>query len=195
MLMLIVPGPDFVLVTRNALIGGRRQAAHTVLGICLGLAVLTCAAAAGVSALISSMPAMLTILRFAGGGYLLVLGFLLWSSAGKRSEQHAESVPARGSGQTPILRGLLNNLLNPKALIFYLTFLPRFLREPGPPVFAQTLVMGAIVVACAALWWAVYVSAIGYLRKPLERGSARTVLDRVAGTALAGLGVLTILDS
>lgn len=193
LLMLAVPGPDFVLVTRNAVTGGRRQALRTTAGICAGLAFLTLLTASGVAAVIAASATMLTILRVLGGAYLLVLGGLVLLSAWRRQHEADEASSSSGSTRSPLVQGFLNNVLNPKALIFYLTFMPQFLVATGPPVFVQTLVMGVVVVACAAVWWMLYVTAIGYLHTALARGPVRTAIDVGTGAALGGLGAMAML--
>lgn len=91
-----------------------------------------------------------------------------------------------------MVQGFLNNVLNPKALLFYLTFMPRFLTPGGAPVFVQTLGMGALVVICAVTWWSLYIAAVGHLRTVLTRGAVRTGIDVGAGTALGGLGAVAL---
>lgn len=91
-----------------------------------------------------------------------------------------------------MVQGFLNNVLNPKALVFYLTFMPQFLIS-GTPVFVQTLFMGVVVVACAAIWWTLYVMAIGFLSAVLTRTSVRSAIDAGAGVALGGLGIVVLV--
>lgn len=191
-LMLVVPGPDFVLVTRNTLVGDRSRGFLTAAGICTGLGLLTVLTAGGVSALVAASTTTLVVLRMAGGAYLLLLGALLLRSAFRRrrrtSSAEEDSSAERRTG-SPMMQGFLNNVVNPKALVFYLTFMPQFL-VPGTPVYVQTLLMGLIVMLCAAIWWTAYVAAVGVLGPALRRSAVRTALDAGAGTALAVLGVL-----
>lgn len=190
-LMLAVPGPDFVLVTRSAVSGGARSALFTVAGICGGLAFLTLVAAAGLAGLVAAAPLLPTVLRVAGGGYLILLGTVFVVSAWRnRAEPRAESAAPRKAGPA-LAQGFLNNVLNPKALIFYLTFMPQFL-VAGEPVFAQTVAMGAVVVACAAAWWTLYIAAIGSLGPVLRRPAVRSTIDAGAGAALCALGIAAL---
>ncbi|MHA6799835.1 LysE family translocator [Salinifilum ghardaiensis] len=191
LLMLVVPGPDFVVVTRNAVTGDRRQGYFTVVGICTGLAFLTLVAASGLAAVVAANTVMLMVLRVLGGSYLVLLGGMLVVSAWRRRRHpEADLTPPRSTG-SPAVQGFLNNVLNPKALIYYLTFMPQFL-VPGTPVFAQTLVMGAVVMVCAASWWTLYVTAIGLLGAALTRTSVRSAIDVGAGAALGGLGAVAL---
>ncbi|MFI7103432.1 LysE family translocator [Streptomyces sp. NPDC050161] len=188
LLMLVVPGPDFVLVTRHSLAGGRRHGYGTTAGICAGLALLTLVTASGLAAFLAASTAILNLLRVVGGGYLVLLGALLiFSVVHRPRRQSITPQSAPGNVRTAALQGFLNNVLNPKALIFYLTFMPQFL-VPGS-AFEQSLLLGGLVVLCAAAWWTLYVTAIGYLSAVLTRKTVRTAIDVGAGLALGGIGV------
>ncbi|GAA4894928.1 LysE family translocator [Streptomonospora salina] len=189
-LMLVVPGPDFVLVTRSAVANGTRGALYTVAGICGGLAFLTLAAA-GLAAAVAADPVLASVLRVAGGVYLFLLGSGFVVAAWRnRAAPPAEAAAPRKAGSA-FVQGFLNNVLNPKALVFYLTFMPQFL-VAGEPVFAQTVVMGAVVVACAGAWWTLYIAALGSLGPVLRRPGVRSTVDAGAGAALAALGLAAV---
>lgn len=190
-LMLVVPGPDFVVVTRNAVTGDRRQAYFTAVGICTGLAFLTLVTASGLTAIIAANATMLMVLRVLGGSYLVLLGGMLVASAWRQQRHPETGLISSRSTRSPVMQGFLNNVLNPKALIFYLTFMPQFLVS-GTSVFAQTLVMGAVVVACAATWWTLYATAIGFLSAALARTSVRSAINAGSGVALVGLGTVAL---
>ncbi|MCP2234648.1 LysE family translocator [Prauserella halophila] len=192
LLMLVVPGPDFVLVTRNTATGGARRGHATTVGICGGLVLLTLLAAAGVTAAATD-PAVLLTLRICGGGYLVWLGVSFALSARSRSADTADA-GAHGRTGSPVLQGFACNVVNPKALIFYLTFLPQFVRVEGS-VPVQTLVLGGLVIGCAALWWTLYVTALGSLGAILARPRVRLGLDLGASLALCALGATTLVDA
>ncbi|GAA1219621.1 LysE family translocator [Prauserella alba] len=189
LLMLVIPGPDFVLVTRNTAAGGPRRGHATTIGICSGLALLTLVAAAGVTAAATD-PHVLLALRICGGGYLAALGVTFALAARSRHPDAADPNAVRRTG-SPIAQGFACNVLNPKALIFYLTFMPQFVRLDGS-VPLQTLLLGGLVIGCAALWWTLYVTALGALGAVLARPRVRRTLDVGAGLALAALGVTTL---
>lgn len=196
-LILVVPGPDFVLVTRNALARGKRAAFATMGGILAGLAFHTVLAASGLSALVAATPAALTVLKFAGAAYLVALGVANLVSTVRRrrsppeaadeTDRHMTTMPANGA-RTPFTQGALNNILNPKALIFFLSLLPQFI-DPGHPVLPQTLLLSAIVIAMSTGWWLLYITTLNRTGQAMRRPRFRRALDRVAGLALIGLGV------
>ncbi len=206
-LVLVVPGPDFVLVTRNTLTGSRAQGYLTALGICASLVFLTALTATGVAAVIAQNDTMSTALRIAGGSYLLLLAWqLIGAARGRQAEAEAPVLKAAepiGRGTTavaapprqvialPLVQGFLNNVLNPKALIFYLTFLPQFL-DPARQILGQALLLGFLVVCCAAVWWGLYITIIGRLGRVMAKRSVRMWIDAGAGAALGALGVFIL---
>ncbi|ASO19549.1 threonine/homoserine/homoserine lactone efflux protein [Actinoalloteichus hoggarensis] len=207
---IVVPGPDFVLVTRNTLLFGRRAGYLTAAGISLSLTLYSLLAVVGLTTLIATHEGMLTTLRLAGGGYLVFLGWQglrsWWRGraarrgpcdldAGSVAALHPSDVDESARPRTggllaaPLAQGALNNLLNPKALVFYLTLLPQFI-QPGGSVVAQTGLLGGIATGLAALWWLLYVTAVGRLAPALRRRSVRDGLDLGSGLLLGGFGVV-----
>ncbi|MFC4563610.1 LysE family translocator [Nocardiopsis mangrovi] len=193
--MLVIPGPDFVIVTRNSLSGGRSQGYLTLIGICCGLAFLTVLAGTGAAAAIAANASLLAALRIIGGAYLALLGGFLAIGALTRARRGAPpAVDGTATARAPIVQGFLNNILNPKALVFYVTFMPQFV-SPGGSALGQTLLLGATVVACAALWWSVYVTAVTRMSALFARPRARVAIDIGAGSALAPLGIWMALTA
>ena len=124
----LTPGADMALVARRAVADGWHTAARTSLGVVSGLVVHAAAAAIGVSAILAHSATAFTALKLVGAAYLAVLGLLAFRSA--RRVRDGEP-PARHRGR-PFLQGFLNNVLNPKVAVFYVAFLPQFIR-PGDP--------------------------------------------------------------
>ncbi|PSK90238.1 threonine/homoserine/homoserine lactone efflux protein [Murinocardiopsis flavida] len=203
--VLVVPGPDFVVVTRTTVARGRAAGLAAAAGIATGLAGYTALAAAGVTVLIAANPAALSVLRFAGALYLIALGagalITLWrgrhdgtpddpAAAHRAPDAPAGPRPARSTAglRAAFAQGLLNNSLNPKALVFFLGFLPQFI-APGSPAAPQTLFLGACVVTLAVAWWAGYVAAITRITAVLRRRRARRGIDLAGGLALTTFGL------
>lgn len=116
-LLVVTPGPDMALVTRNAIIGGRRAALLTAIGVEAGLFVWTAASAAGLATLLETSASAFTLVKRAGAAYLVYLGGRTLLSLRKHSmNSNAQPRPIRlaASGRSPFQQGLLSNLLNPK---------------------------------------------------------------------------------
>ena len=139
LVMVFTPGPDFAVVLRHALAGparGMRAAAGNV----TGLAAHTAAAALGLSAVLAARPDVLTAIRLAGAAYLVWLAVHALRAALARGSA-ARSVRTARRSPHPYLDGMATNLLNPKALLFFLGLIPQFV-VPGPTVTAQLLAAG-----------------------------------------------------
>src|SRR2546429_193935 len=125
LVMQLTPGPDMMLIVGRGIGQGRKVALCTVLGMTLlaGLVQLPLLAL-GVASLLQSSAFALTILQWAGASYLIWLGGrLLWTSAGTRI---AASMPSQVSARSAMREGAINNLTNPKPLLFMFAFLPQF---------------------------------------------------------------------
>jgi threonine/homoserine/homoserine lactone efflux protein len=91
-------------------------------------------------------------------------------------------------------QGLISNLLNPKIVLLFLTLLPQFV-SVGEPVAWTTAVLAAVFLALAAVWWRMFSFGVAALGRVLSRRRVRTVVERVAGTVLIGLGLrVALLD-
>ncbi|CAM3669831.1 LysE family translocator [Nocardiopsis rhodophaea] len=204
-LIVVLPGPDFVLVTRNTLTGGRRTGFATAAGCALGMAAWAALAVAGLMVLVASNPTILLVLRLAGAAYLVYLGasalvrlWRRWRSgtlaevAGDPSEIGHGDGAAAGRGGAPFWQGLLNNVLNPKPLAFFLTALPQFIDSQANAT-AQTAVLGSIVVALTAVWWLIYITSITRLSAFLRRRRVRQGIELGSGVALTAFGVALAL--
>lgn len=126
--MIAMPGADFTVVVRNALIS-RRAGIACALGITGGLLLHTALAVAGVAAVLTAVPALFRTLRLLGGAYVLYLGVrTLRALRWPRSELPVGAV----SAARPLRQGFVTNALNPKAPITFLSLLPQFV-PAGPP--------------------------------------------------------------
>lgn len=188
-LILVVPGPDFVLVTRNTLVRGKGAGFATMTGILAGLLCHTALSVFGLSALIAANADALNVLKLAGAAYLSALGVLSLRGT-SYAHPEATAVPPQetgAAGGSPFVQGALNNLLNPKALLFFLSFLPQFI-NPDVPALPQTALLGITTIVLAALWWTAFITAMGSGRQLLHRPTMRAVIDRLSGIVLIGLG-------
>jgi threonine/homoserine/homoserine lactone efflux protein len=130
LVMIMIPGPDAALIMRSSLAHGRVAGLLTMLGGLLGLSVHAAAAAIGLSALLVASPAAFTAVRALGICYLLWLGVHALLSGPAKADRLPEAAPG-GSAFGHVRRGLLSNLLNPKVLLLFVTWLPQFLPAHG----------------------------------------------------------------
>ncbi|WP_338609394.1 LysE family translocator [Pelagibacterium nitratireducens] len=153
----LTPGPNMAYLAILGVDRGRVAGIFAVAGVALGLAIVGGLAAIGLAALISEVDWLYQAVRWAGVLYLVWLGYDTWRDSCRPVEQHTLTV----SNWIFFRRGLITNLLNPKAAAFYLSVLPNFLADGAMPsaflalaavyVLAATLVHIAIVLGASAL--------------------------------------------
>lgn len=192
MLIVLLPGPDTLVVVRNLVRDGRRTALLTVIGVLTGLTVWVGAASLGLSALLRASHDAYLGLRIAGAVYLVYLGV---QSLRSRSVVLTEDVPVRrGLLGRGFGAGLATDLLNPKVGVFFVTFLPGFVPN-GQPVGVTSLLFGAIFVVETALYFAVLLALAGRVTGWMNHPVVRRRLDRATGLVLIGFGARLATES
>ncbi|HTR68887.1 MAG TPA: LysE family translocator [Mycobacteriales bacterium] len=189
-LIVILPGPDTLVVLRSLLRQGRGQAMRTVGGVLTGLTIWMLAAILGLSALLRASHDGYTALRVAGAVYLCILGLQAWRSRGASAELDVDAHRSRRRGLigTGYVAGLTTDLLNPKVGVFFITFLPAFVPR-GASIPLVTLALGVIFVVETALYFFVFLRFADRLLAALNRPRVRRVLDRCTGAVLLGFGL------
>lgn len=169
-LLVIIPGPDFAVVSKISLLEGRGPGQAAALGVTLGICLHTLLAMLGISAILAQSALLFACLKYIGAIYLLYLGVkAIWQSFGQRTKGlviSAENCPARESRQSlwkAFYIGFLTNALNPKAILYFLTLYPQFL-EPSGSVFLQFLEMGLISALVCVLWNLAVANLLGKIR-------------------------------
>ncbi|WP_343594182.1 LysE family translocator [Paracidovorax wautersii] len=191
-LITATPGPDNLMVLGMGMSRGRAQGIAFGLGCALGCLSHTLLAVVGVSALIAASSWAFTALKWAGGAYLVWLGVQALRSTGVARVQ-AGHAPT-DSLWALFFKGMLANAINPKVVLFFLSFLPQFVVPAQGGVGLQLGLLGVLFTAQAALLFGLlgyFAGAIGgWLNR---RPRAGLWLDRVAGAVFVGLGLRMIL--
>jgi len=182
--LVLIPGPDFAVVTKNTLVGGRQRGRWTALGVSSSNLVQGTAAAFGLSALIVRIEPLFEAVKWAGVCYLAYLGAQAIRSAVRGRYPAPDEATETSHGLAGWRQGFISNVTNPKVLVFYLAVLPQFL-APGAG-------LGWLLV----LAWSHAVLSLGYLlvlvtglhgaRRLLMRRRVRRGLDATTGTVLLG---------
>ncbi len=142
----LTPGPNMGYLAIVATRYGRRAGLTTILGVTAGLTVYMLAAVFGLTAIVLRIEWLYSLLRWAGVAYLLWLALDVWRSP----EGDVAGIDEAPSAQRFMVRGLLANLLNPKAAVFYITLLPAF-TDPARPFAPQALALGLTHVAVSVV--------------------------------------------
>jgi threonine/homoserine/homoserine lactone efflux protein len=189
-LVVLIPGPDTLVMLRSVVVHGRRSATLTALGILTGLSIWVTAAAIGFTAVLRASDDGYLALRLAGAAYLLYAGVQAFRKRTAGAGTDGESV------LSPQLRlvgkgfraGLSTDLLNPKVGAFFITFLPAFIPH-GTAAAPATLGLGAVFVAETAIYFGVMVLFVERLTRWLRNERFRRRLNRATGAVLIGFGI------
>jgi threonine/homoserine/homoserine lactone efflux protein len=199
--LILVPGVDMALVTRQVVIHGRRAALATLPGLLTAGLAHAMFATAGLSALLLASATAYSTLKLVGAVYLLILGAqTLWATRRRAGVTDHGVVDAGSGSPQPVmglrrayLLGLTSNLTNPKMVVFFLTFLPQF-ASPGPHAAAHTALLGLLFNAMATGFWVGYVLVLGRISAWLGRPAVRRAIQQITGTVLIGLGARLVLE-
>jgi homoserine/homoserine lactone efflux protein len=187
-LISFTPGAGAINTMANSLNAGWARSFWGILGQQVALVVHIAIVAAGVGVLVAGSPVLFNAIRLAGAGYLVFLGVRQWRTP-VRSEADG-TVAAPESSWSMARRGLLVNVTNPKAIVFFLAFTPQFIR-PGEPLVPQYLVLGATVVVIDVLvMWGFFAAAAKGLRRLTRDPKGQKGLNRLFGGLFVGVGAL-----
>jgi threonine/homoserine/homoserine lactone efflux protein len=192
-LVTLLPGPDLMLVLRNAFRGGRRIGWCTAAGTTTGVALWAVAASLGLSSLLAASRIGYDVLRFVGAAYLIWLGIATLRSRNAATneidDEHPREPQYRSAGALrAYLNGVISDLCNPKVGVFFIAFLPSFI-----PAHASVSEFSLIFGLWNAIEGGAYFAAVVWL---ISRGTPwlrhprmRRRLERITGIVLIGFGV------
>ena len=188
--LVLIPGADFAVVTKNTLVGGRRRGRWTGLGVSSSNLVQGTAAACGLSALIVRVQPLFEAIKWAGVAYLAYLGVQALRSARRGEYAPLDGDDPSGPGKNRAQnvagwrQGFISNITNPKVLVFYLAVLPQFL-TPGAGL-GWLLVLAWSHAAISVSYLLVLVTGLHGARRLLMRRKVRRGLDATTGAVLLG---------
>ncbi|QBR00886.1 LysE family translocator [Paraburkholderia pallida] len=183
MALLLSPGPNMAFVMAHGMAYGPGGGAAAALGIGLADLILTALTATGVTAVVAAWPPSFDLIRYAGAAYLLWMAYKAMRRPGELEQLTASQTTLR----SVFVRGALNSLLNPKALLFFMVFLPQF-ADPGKgPVGQQLALLGCTLTAIATVFHMLLGAVGGSVSRFLARHSGAA---RLQSRGLAALLVL-----
>lgn len=184
----LIPGPDFAVVLRAAARGWRAGAAAAT-GAQLGLCGHTLLAVVGLSAVLARHPEVLTTIRLLGGAYLLYLGGRLVLPTFRPAKQpQLKNAEPTLAPRAAFAQGLLTNIMNPKAVLFFAAVLPQFVSAGATVLWVQIATLGLYDVALGLPAWALIILLGVRLAQALRGDRTRRWWDRTIGVVLSGIG-------
>jgi threonine/homoserine/homoserine lactone efflux protein len=183
----LVPGPNQTYLAALTITSGMRAGLSALAGIALGLSIYGLAASLGVAAIVERSNTLYEILRWTGALYFLWLAWESWRDEPLALHDAAEA-EARAM-RTGFRRGLITNLLNPKAAIFYVAVLPGFVVPNAAPVYLQTALLSAVFVTVATATHLAVVVLAHRLQLFIADPAWRRPIRRALAVALVGIAV------
>ncbi|KYG90735.1 lysine transporter LysE [[Bacillus] sp. KCTC 13219] len=187
-MLIILPGPDTAIVTKNTLLTSKKAGLQTMAGTLCALMIHTSAAVLGLSAIIVKSAVVFSIIKYIGAFYLLYLGIKTLVAMTRRKPQLADAVPHKNDSKSSFMQGFLTNLLNPKVAVFFLTFLPQFLASNTEPLL-PFFIMGVTYTTLTAIWFVGYVYLLHQIRAFMNKPSTQKWMEGATGAILILFGV------
>jgi threonine/homoserine/homoserine lactone efflux protein len=184
--VLLIPGPAVLYIVGQSIDRGRRAGLASVLGVHTGTLVHITAAAVGISSLLVASATAFSIVKYAGAAYLILLGVRRLLTKQERREDETRG-PA--DLRRHFRQGIVVNVLNPKAALFFLAFLPQFI-DPDGHVALQIVVLGLSFLALGLVTDSAWALVAGVTAERLRRSRRFPLVERwVSGSVFIGLGV------
>ena len=194
-LLNVTPGPDTAYIVGRSVAQGRGAGLMSALGISAGCCVHTLACAFGLTALIAASATAFTVIKFAGAIYLIYLGArLLFASRAAPGQDQAERKAGAPAASKPLrqlfVQGFWTNVLNPKVVLFFVSFFPQFVAAESDHKTLAFLVLGAVFIVMSTIWNSFVAWIAGSVTQRLGgKPAVRKWLDRLVGSAFVGLGM------
>lgn len=191
-LIVVVPGVDFLLVTKNTLNFGKNAGHFTSLGIILALCIWTLLAVLGLATIVANSTVLFMMIKYVGALYLIWLGIQALLA---RKSSMASLVTKDASQQIPtntyrycFTQGIVTDLMNPKTLLLYVTLMPQFINTEAA-VTPQLLLLAGTLIAISIFWLVFVVYLLNIIRAWFLRPAVQAIFNKATGVILITLGV------
>lgn len=199
-MMVMLPGVDFILVTKNTVSLGTKAGQFTTLGIAAGLSIWTIVAVLGLAAIVAQSIVLFNLIKYLGVAYLIFLGIKSFKAKStfsiemNDSENNVEPKKLSiGQYKTCFLQGFLSDVLNPKTVVVYMTLMPQFINT-HQNVLLQLVILGGILILEAILWFLIVVHILKYIRIWFKKPKVQNIYNKATGTMLVSLAVKLALE-
>ncbi|WP_434661353.1 LysE family translocator [Paraburkholderia sp. A3BS-1L] len=192
-LLNVTPGPDTAYIVGRSVAQGRSAGLVSALGISAGCCVHALACAFGLTALLAASATAFTVMKLVGACYLVYLGVRLIFAKQSAPASTTEFAP-RAAAPRPLrqlfLSGFWTNVLNPKVVLFFVSFFPQFVSVTSPHKVLAFLALGVVFVVMSTIWNSFVAWIAGSVTQRFSgKPGIRKWLDRTVGSAFVGLGL------
>lgn len=194
LMIIIVLGPDFFVVMKNSITSGKGNGAMVALGITSAHVVYSLLAVFGIIFILANMYYVFVTIKILGAIYLIYLGIRSIISARQSMNFSTSQMKAqRITYLSSYRQGFFSTILNPKALLYYISILPQFL-STGEAVTSQIAILTAIVTTVILLWFIFCVYIFQYIKLLFTNRKIKAIFDYTVGAILIGLSLNLLLS-
>jgi len=199
LMMSMLPGADTVLIMKNTISHGAKAGRSTILGMATGLTFWTLIAVLGLAVVIAQSLLLFNAIKYLGAAYLLYLGVRVFFTKNLLSvevvqveHQHLIDKSSRHTYKESYLQGAISNILNPKTVLVYITFMPQFIDLSGN-IHQQLIGLGLILTVIAVGWFMILVYLVDHMQRWLQKPRFQKIFQKSTGVMLLGFGVKTAI--
>ena len=199
-MMVLLPGADTILLIKNTISHGTKAGLYTMMGMATGTTFWTLIAVLGLSMLIAQSVVLFSIIKYLGAAYLIYLGiksFFAKSSLPLEQTQEIPSTslpaPSNSNNKSSFMQAFLSNILNPKAVLVYITIMPQFINVNGN-VNQQLIILGSIATILAVVWFLILIFLMDYAKKWFESAKFLKAFQKSTGVILVAFGIRTAFN-
>lgn len=191
-LLNVTPGPDTAYIVGRSVAQGRGAGLMSAFGISAGCCVHALACAFGLTALLAASAAAFTVIKLVGAAYLIYLGVRMLFA--KQATAPSGAAAAQAAAAKPLrqlfMQGFWTNVLNPKVVLFFVSFFPQFVSADSPHKALAFLTLGAVFVVMSTIWTSLVAWVAGSVTQRFAgKPGVKKWLDRTVGSAFVGLGL------
>ncbi|MEO0731151.1 MAG: LysE family translocator, partial [Pseudomonadota bacterium] len=190
--LLVLPGPTVLLSVSYAINHGRRASAPSMIGTALGDFVAMSVSLAGLGAVLIASSDLYTALKWIGAVYLVYLAFRMWRAPPTTEHTIDRQRAGAISGWGMMRTTFLVTVLNPKAIVFFVAFVPHFI-DASSAYVPQAIVMVATFVALAAVNILIYTTVAAAAGRAIATPHIQVIMNRIGGSLLMSAGAMTAL--
>jgi homoserine/homoserine lactone efflux protein len=188
-LISFTPGAGAINTMSNSLTSGFRRSIWGIFGQQAALVIHVMIVALGVGVLVASSPVAYNVIRYAGAAYLVYLGIRQFLSKPNLDQEQTAAL-RNEPAWSMFRRGLWVNLLNPKAIVFFLAFMPQFIRPEQPLLPQYAVLTTTVVVIDILVMWFFFALAAKSFQRFTHNAGGQKILSRIFGVLFVAVGVL-----
>ena len=190
--MVISPGADFIMITRNSMFHGRKYGLYSSLGVALAIWVHVAYSIAGLAIIISNSILLFSLIKYLGAAYLIYIGYKTFTSK-DRLDIKASKKESKLNTLLAIKLGFITNVLNPKTTLFFLSIFTQVV-NPSTPLWVQ-LIYGFIISSAHFLWFTIVSLFFSHPSFVAQFNNHKQTIEKIIGSLLIGFGLKIALTS